>query len=143
MERRNHIVSGQYAVLFVIGFFVYIALMILIAYLTSKKGTTQSEDYLMGGRNIGLLLGCSQEMLTTVCVLTTGWSYMLTLQKVYSPMTKYRKFIIYSMQIIYLLCMIIAYSSSNSCTARRTEPLPHPPQISERASSSAITIASL
>lgn len=57
--------------------------------------------------NIGLLLGCSQEMLTTVCVLTTGWSYMLTLQKVYSPMTKYRKFIIYSMQIIYLLCMII------------------------------------
>ena len=49
-------VSGQYAVLFVIGFFVYIALMILIAYLTSKKGTTQGEDYLMGGRNVGLLL---------------------------------------------------------------------------------------
>ena len=57
--------------------------------------------------NIGMLLGCSKEMLTTVCVLTTGWSYMLTLQKVYSPMTKYRKFIIYSMQVIYLLCMII------------------------------------
>lgn len=49
-------VSGQYAILFVIGFFVYIALMILIAYLTSKKGTTQGEDYLMGGRNVGLLL---------------------------------------------------------------------------------------
>ncbi len=57
--------------------------------------------------NIGRWLGSSPEMLTTVCVLTTGWSYMLTLQKVYSPMTKYRKFIIYSMQIIYLLCMII------------------------------------
>ena len=49
-------VSGQYAALFVIGFFVYIGLMILIAYLTSKKGTTQGEDYLMGGRNVGLLL---------------------------------------------------------------------------------------
>ena len=31
-------VSGQYAVLFVIGFFVYIGLMILIAYMTSKIG---------------------------------------------------------------------------------------------------------
>ena len=49
-------VSGQYALLFIIGFFVYIGLMILIAYLTSKKGTTQGEDYLMGGRNVGLLL---------------------------------------------------------------------------------------
>lgn len=36
-------VSGQYAVLFVIGFFVYIALMILIAYLTSKKGTHKAK----------------------------------------------------------------------------------------------------
>lgn len=33
--------------------------MILIAYLTSKKGTTQGEDYLMGGRNVGLLLICT------------------------------------------------------------------------------------
>ncbi len=49
-------VSGQYAALFIVGFFVYIGLMILIAYLTSKKGTTQGEDYLMGGRNVGLLL---------------------------------------------------------------------------------------
>ncbi len=30
-------VSGQYATLFIVGFFVYIGLMILIAYLTSKK----------------------------------------------------------------------------------------------------------
>lgn len=30
-------VSGQYAALFIVGFFVYIGLMILIAYLTSKK----------------------------------------------------------------------------------------------------------
>lgn len=52
-------VSGQYAALFIVGFFVYIGLMILIAYLTSKKGTTQGEDYLMGGRNVGLLLICT------------------------------------------------------------------------------------
>lgn len=49
-------VSGQYALIFIAGFFLYIGLMILIAYLTSRKGTTKGEDYLMGGRNVGLLL---------------------------------------------------------------------------------------
>ncbi len=49
-------ISSKYVTLFVVGFFVYIGLMILIAYLTSRKGTTQGEDYLMGGRNVGLLL---------------------------------------------------------------------------------------
>lgn len=49
-------ISNKYVALFVVGFFVYIALMILIAYLTSRKGSTKGEDYLMGGRNVGLLL---------------------------------------------------------------------------------------
>lgn len=47
--------EGKYTLLFVIGFVIYIGLMITIAYVTSKK-TTQGEDYLMGGRNVGLLL---------------------------------------------------------------------------------------
>lgn len=49
-------ISSKYTALFLGGFFLYIALMILIAYWTNKKGTTQGEDYLMGGRSIGLLL---------------------------------------------------------------------------------------
>lgn len=48
-------VSGQYTALFVTGFVLYIGLMILIAYFTSKH-STKGEDYLMGGRNVGLLL---------------------------------------------------------------------------------------
>ena len=57
--------------------------------------------------NVGFALGCSKEMLATVCVLTTGWNYMITLRKVYSPMTPYRKFVIYSMQTVYLAAMIV------------------------------------
>lgn len=49
-------ISTRYTMLFVVGFAAYIGLMILIAYLTSRKGTTKGEDYLMGGRNIGLVL---------------------------------------------------------------------------------------
>ncbi len=57
--------------------------------------------------NVGFAIGCSKEMLSTVCVLTTGWNYMVTLRKVYSPMTPYRKFVIYAMQTAYLLAMIV------------------------------------
>lgn len=71
-------VSGQYATLFIVGFFLYIGLMILIAYLTSKKGTTQGEDYLMGGRNVGLLLLICTATATAVGTdtsvdATAGW----------------------------------------------------------------------
>ncbi len=71
-------VSGQYATLFIVGFFLYIGLMILIAYLTSKKGTTQGEDYLMGGRNVGLLLLICTAAATAVGTdtsvgATAGW----------------------------------------------------------------------
>ncbi|MCI7814651.1 MAG: HAD-IC family P-type ATPase [Lachnospiraceae bacterium] len=56
---------------------------------------------------IGEWLNCPRDMLTTVVVLTTGWTYMTALQKVYSPMTAYRKVVIYAMQTIYLICMIV------------------------------------
>lgn len=56
---------------------------------------------------VGGLLQCTNTMITTICVLTTGWLYMITLKKVYSPLTKYRKMVIYSMQVLYMLCLVI------------------------------------
>lgn len=61
----------------------------------------------MGAMYIGEWLKCPMDMLTTVVVLTTGWTYMMALQKVYSPMTAYRKVVIYAMQTAYLICMIV------------------------------------
>ena len=61
----------------------------------------------MGAMYVGEWLKCPMDMLTTVVVLTTGWTYMMALQKVYSPMTPYRKVVIYAMQTIYLICMIV------------------------------------
>ena len=43
----------------------------------------------------------SNEMLNTACFLVTGWNYMAALKTVYSPLTKYRKFIIYTMQFVF------------------------------------------
>lgn len=57
--------------------------------------------------NIGHSIGTSREMLSTVCVLATGWVYLITLRQVYSPMTGYRKFVIYLMQTAYLVAMVI------------------------------------
>ncbi len=62
---------------------------------------------IMAAMYIGEWLNCPRDMLTTVVVLTTGWTYMMALQKVYSPMTPYRKVVIYAMQTIYLICMIV------------------------------------
>lgn len=57
--------------------------------------------------NIGHSIGTPREMLSTVCVLATGWGYLITLRQVYSPMTGYRKFVIYLMQTAYLVAMVI------------------------------------
>ena len=58
-------------------------------------------------KNIGHSIGTPREMLSTVCVLATGWVYLITLRQVYSPMTGYRKFVIYLMQTAYLVAMVI------------------------------------
>ena len=55
--------------------------------------------------NIGHSIGTPREMLSTVCVLATGWVYLITLRQVYSPMTGYRKFVIYLMQTAYLVAI--------------------------------------
>ncbi len=43
----------------------------------------------------------STEMLSTACVLVTGWSYMTALKKVYSPLNMYRSVVIYGMQVLF------------------------------------------
>lgn len=44
----------------------------------------------------------SNAMLSTACVLVTGWNYMAALKTVYAPLNTYRKVIIYGMQFIFL-----------------------------------------
>lgn len=60
--------------------------------------------------NIGLTLNYDPNMLSTVCVLFTGWNYTIALLKIYRPLTKYRKFIIYSTQFCYYISMMIGQS---------------------------------
>ena len=43
----------------------------------------------------------STTMLSTACVLVTGWSYMTALKKVYSPMNLYRSIVIGGMQVLF------------------------------------------
>lgn len=43
----------------------------------------------------------STEMMGTACVLVTGWNYMAALKTVYSPLSRYRKIVIYGMQLIF------------------------------------------
>lgn len=57
--------------------------------------------------NIGLYLNYDPIMLATVCILFTGWNYTLALLKIYSPLTKYRKLIIYTTQLIYFVLLLI------------------------------------
>lgn len=64
------------------------------------------------GSVFSLMLVCryvyqSTDMLSTACVLVTGWNYMSALRTVYAPLSTYRKTIIYGMQIIFFLAAII------------------------------------
>lgn len=49
----------------------------------------------------------SNIMLNTACVLVTGWNYMAALKTVYSPLSRYRKIIIYGMQFIFFGAAVI------------------------------------
>lgn len=49
----------------------------------------------------------SNLMLNTACVLVTGWNYMAALKTVYAPLNRYRKVIIYSMQVIFFGAAVI------------------------------------
>ncbi len=49
----------------------------------------------------------SNAMLNTACVLVTGWNYMAALKTVYSPLSRYRKIIIYGMQFIFFGAAVV------------------------------------
>lgn len=49
----------------------------------------------------------SNAMLNTACVLVTGWNYMAALKTVYSPLSRYRKIIIYGMQFIFFTAAVV------------------------------------
>ena len=49
----------------------------------------------------------SNAMLSTACVLVTGWNYMAALKTVYAPLNTYRKVIIYGMQFIFFSAAVI------------------------------------
>lgn len=55
----------------------------------------------------GIMLVCqnvyhSYDMLSTACVLVTGWSYMAALRTVYQPLNTFRKVVITGMQVLFL-----------------------------------------
>lgn len=49
----------------------------------------------------------SNVMLNTACVLVTGWNYMSALRTVYSPLSTYRKVIIYGMQFAFFISAVV------------------------------------
>ncbi len=57
--------------------------------------------------SLGGMMHSDIVMISTACVLITGWNYMLALERVYSPLSTYRKIVIYSMRLIYILCILI------------------------------------
>lgn len=57
--------------------------------------------------NIGMLLNMPPKMLSTICVLLTGWNYFLALRRIYHPMTTYRKVVIYVTQLLYFVAMAV------------------------------------
>lgn len=60
--------------------------------------------------NIGLYLGYDPLMLATICILFTGWNYLLALLKIYRPLTLYRRIVIYLTQLLYFALMLIGQS---------------------------------
>lgn len=60
--------------------------------------------------NVGIALSYDANMLSTICILFTGWNYTIALLRIYKPLTPYRKFIIYTTQLGYYISMIIGQS---------------------------------
>lgn len=66
--------------------------------------------------NVGLAFKLNHAMLSTICVIFTGWNYQLALKRIYSPITTYRKIIIYTTQLAYFIAMIIGQKILNLTT---------------------------
>ncbi|WP_370760300.1 HAD-IC family P-type ATPase [Faecalibacillus intestinalis] len=59
--------------------------------------------------NGGRVLGLEKEMLSTICVLLTSWCYYNGLRHIYSPLSHYRIFVIYIMQIVLYISLIVGH----------------------------------
>ena len=59
--------------------------------------------------NGGRVLGFEKEMLSTICVLLTSWCYYSGLRHIYAPLSHYRIFVIYIMQIVLYISLIIGH----------------------------------
>ncbi|MFV0395031.1 MAG: HAD-IC family P-type ATPase, partial [Coprobacillaceae bacterium] len=57
--------------------------------------------------NVGLFLGNPKDMLSTMCVIFTAWNYLLALKTIYSPLSTYRKYVMYSCQLLYFVAMVV------------------------------------
>ena len=59
--------------------------------------------------NGGRVLGFEKEMLSTICVLLTSWCYYSGLRHIYAPLSHYRIFVIYIMQIVLYISLIVGH----------------------------------
>lgn len=59
--------------------------------------------------NGGRVLELEKEMLSTICVLLTSWCYYCGLRHIYSPLSHYRIFVIYIMQIVLYISLIVGH----------------------------------
>ncbi len=59
---------------------------------------------------IGKGLGEERDVLVTICFLAIGMIYFFMLRRIYSPLSKYRKVIAYSMEIIYIIVVFLGRS---------------------------------
>ena len=59
---------------------------------------------------IGTGMGTERDVLVTICFLTIGAVYFFMLRRIYSPLSKYRKVIAYSMEIIYIMIVFFGRS---------------------------------
>ncbi|MBP5294752.1 MAG: HAD-IC family P-type ATPase, partial [Lachnospiraceae bacterium] len=56
---------------------------------------------------IGTGIGQERDVLVTICFLAIGMIYFFMLRRIYSPLSKYRKVIAYSMEIIYIIIVFV------------------------------------
>ncbi|MBO7363916.1 MAG: HAD-IC family P-type ATPase [Lachnospiraceae bacterium] len=57
--------------------------------------------------NIGIAINHENaDMMSTMCVLGIGYIYFFMLKRIYSPLTVYRRVVVYTMEVVYLLVMI-------------------------------------
>ena len=60
--------------------------------------------------NVGLAIDPNaQSMVQTISVLSTGWIYFYMLKRIFPPVNGYRRFVIYSMEGLYILAIIFIH----------------------------------